>query len=234
MLYSKDTSKKIENFQDLSVNMINELTLSIKELYNILKESLDIVGISVLFNQISKSELCIHGHVEPMFREVHTLDIGAFNYNGERYDALTDQINGEFNHDVLKIKSGVRFPLDKSYSKLISDYERIIYKYIEKGKRYSDLYCNPAPANFIYLTYYRDEFIITMTPSVTLSEINNFDNLTNKDIYCIKINQYSNGDGLLLREVNPIARPCIKVSDDNEIVTNNICKIRKLESKLLI
>ena len=74
MIYLKDRENShIENIGEISLDAFEELLQIIKELYSKLKNSLgnnQVVGINVLFNQISKTQKCIHGHIEPMIRDV--------------------------------------------------------------------------------------------------------------------------------------------------------------------
>ena len=37
----------------------------------------NVVGINILFNQISKSQLCIHGHLETMIADIDKLGLGV-------------------------------------------------------------------------------------------------------------------------------------------------------------
>ena len=62
-----------ENFQDLTIDELEELKHIISNLKETLNNNVfygELTGINVLFNQISKSQLCIHGHIELMIRNI--------------------------------------------------------------------------------------------------------------------------------------------------------------------
>lgn len=57
-----------------------ELKIIIADLKKILNEFLfdgELTGVNVLFNQISKSQLCIHGHIELMIKNIEKLNYGC-------------------------------------------------------------------------------------------------------------------------------------------------------------
>ena len=99
MIYLKDRkSTKLENFQDLSKEQLEELKYIITTIQFILNKDVfdgELCGINVLFNQISKSQLCIHGHIELMIKDVDKKNLGFQLLDMRNYDYSVDTINKE-------------------------------------------------------------------------------------------------------------------------------------------
>ena len=243
MIYLKDRKKlHIENVQDLPNDYIMELVDIQDDLLNFLQNGFlgkDLVGVNILFNQISKSELCIHGHVELMIKDIDEKKMGC-NYVLERpYDRFTENINKKIPNcgALLKIPEGIKF--DYSSMKIddlklyIKSYEDIINYYFTRGKKLQNSFVYieneedmllksnmiPAVVNFIYFTMYRNKYMISLVPSITsefipLNETN--DNPIN--LYSLIINRnYSNSNNIFMKNFSPLVRPSIKVCEEGQI-----------------
>ena len=240
MVYLKDRKEiKIENIQDLPDDMFEELMKIEKDLYLRLYNYVlgdRIVGINMLFNQISKSELCIHGHIEPIFRDPDELEIG-YSYIQERpYDRLSSIINSNIdNSGVLKIPEGIKMevvPGEITHIKKVLDvYEKTIRFYHDRGARLRNkevviqddidnlLYNNmvPTPINFVYLTYYKDKYMLSSVPEIT-SDFVKMDDVTYDpgDLYTLSINrQYTDKDNVFMKHYSPLVRPSVKLYNPN-------------------
>lgn len=119
MLYLKDRKlSKLENVQDLNKDQLEELKYIMKNMQQILNESVfdgELLGINILFNQISKSQLCIHGHIELMIKDVDKKDLGFQLLDKRNFDCSVNTINKIFkdNEIILKTKEGIRIDMDK-------------------------------------------------------------------------------------------------------------------------
>lgn len=253
MIYLKNRDKThIENIEQLSEEEFQELLEMTKDLYDKLKNCYGkkIVGINVLFNQISKTQLCIHGHVEPMIKDIHNFDLGSELKEEEPFEPFADFLNGMIpdKKGVYKTKQGLRMDLDeisnKEVLKITKKYRKNIQGLIELGKTNQDKIYNgqklskadeylaqnisPAPVEYIYLTYYRDKLFLSIVPELTLEQANiNEIGENEKELYALRISNY----GRTLKEKirvqkPPIVRPCIKVST-NEQIECNIENIKK-------
>lgn len=253
MLYLKDRKNlRIENLQDLPKAMFEELMQVEMDLYKDIKIRVfgeKLAGINMLFNQLSKSELCIHGHIELMIVDIDEMSIGCRYINERSYDKFSSIINASIqSSDIIKLKEGIKMPIDKvniEEAKSILDYyEKTIGSYFERGRKLRSgeeeirdkvdaiLYKNmvPAATNFVYLTYYNDRFMLSSVPELT-SEFVKMDNVTNEptDIYSLYINRgYTGKDDVFLRNYSPLVRPSIKVYSPEK---NNV-KVLKITNKI--
>ncbi len=250
--------KKIEDIQDLSDVEFEELKCLIIELYNIAKKEIKdfkIVGINVLFNQISKSQLCIHGHVEFMLSEAHKQNIGYHLNNKRKYDKLTKLINDEMNNrDIVKVKEGIKIDLIKNdyttVKNILTEYDNLIKKYVEIAKTVRDaniatnyldkLYIHnlsPSPVNYICITYYMDKFVLSSIPEILLDsvDIDLLDENNEYHLYTLKVNQFAKDKkDLLLEHESPFIRPSTKIENkrpDYEKVKKFDNKIKKIFDK---
>lgn len=251
--------KKTENIQDLSEQEFEELKRIIKDLYNIVKNHINkykIIGVNVLFNQISKSQLCIHGHVEFMIAEAHEQHIGYHLKNVRKFDKLTELINSEINSNkILKVKEGIKIDLENTNYKIVKNiltkYDYLIKKHVEIAKKVKDnniatnslenLYIHnltPAPVNYIYITYYRNRFLLSSIPEILLdrADIELLDENNEYDLYTMKVNQYAKEkQDLLLEHESPFIRPSTKIekrSSDYEATKIFDYEIEKLMNNI--
>ena len=241
MVYLKDRKYlKIENVQDLPDNMFEELLLIEKDVYELLRNRVfgnGIVGINMLFNQLTKSELCIHGHLEPIFKNIDDLDLGCVYVKNRPFDKFTHIINTNIDSDqILKIPEGIKIPISteniRTAKEILKKYENIISYYFNKGKKLRTkelkivdendkmLYerMTPAATNFVYLTYYNDKYMLSSVPELTLDFVE-MDKITDdpSDLFALSINRnYSNRDNVFMRNYSPLVRPSIKVYKPNE------------------
>lgn len=253
MVYLKNREYlRIENVQDLSDSMFEELLIIEKDIYELLRNQVfgdDIVGINMLFNQLSKSELCIHGHLEPIFKNVDELDVGCTYVENRPFDQYTHIINSNIDSEqILKIPEGIKIPIfseNLGMAKgILKKYENIIRYYFDKGKKLRSkeleikdeddemLYERmvPAATNFVYLTYYNDKFMLSSVPELTLDFVE-MDQVTDDpgDLFALSINRnYTNRDNVFMRNYSPLVRPSIKVYNPNE----NNQKILTLNKKV--
>ncbi len=251
MIYLKNRkSSHIENVQDLSKEQFEEIIQIMKDLYNKLsnESKYQIVGINILFNQISKSQLCIHGHLELMLKDVNKLEVGCELKENRPYEALTPILNRQIEEKegIYKEKEGLRIDLDKiSYIEalqILEKYETKMKQIITHGRKIQkgeierknsidDLLLHkmsPAPVDYVYLTYYREKVFLSIVPEITLEPINFINKIKDeKDLYSIKINQYAKYDSdKVMKQMSPLVRPSIKVSTNNE-TKENINKLKQ-------
>lgn len=239
MVYLKDRkSSKLENVQDLKKEQLEELKYIMKNLQQILNESVfggNLLGINILFNQISKSQLCIHGHVELMIKDVDKKNLGFQLLDMRNFDCSVSTINKVFKDGdpVLKTKEGIRIDMDKvldeSALEYLDTYEEEIEKTIALGKSlrkgeievsteldlalYNGL--SPAPTNSVYLTHYRNHLYLSsvpeiVPPTIELSQIGNLSDEEN--MYLIKYNATTpNEQYRIMKKYSPTVRPSSKV-----------------------
>ena len=261
MIYLKNRKNcRIENIQDLNEEQFKEMQLIITDIYKKINNKLNdtkIVGINVLFNQISKSQLCIHGHMEFMIKDVQNKKLGCTLKEKRPKDLMTYKLNEQISDidGLLKTQEGIRMDLSKiSISealKIVKDYEKNIEKVIlygenlRKNKILKDpmdkiflKYLSPAPQNYIYLTYYRDKMFLSCIPELILdrADIYKIDENNECELYSLKINQNAiSTKDILLKQESPIIRPSIKIKkiteDDKNIkkLKNNIVDILERE-----
>lgn len=227
---------KIENIQELSFQEFDELKKIIVDLYDIVRRinNYKIVGVNVLFNQISKSQLCIHGHVEFMISEAHKQNIGYHLKTERTFDKLAEYINNEIKYnDTIKVLEGIKIDLENNkfekIKKILDAYDYEIKKYINKAKAVRDsniannymeeLFIHnlsPAPVNYIYITYYRDRLLLSSIPEILLKSVNveSLDENNEYHLYTLKVNQYAKEkDDLLLEHESPFLRPSTKIEN---------------------
>lgn len=254
MIYLKDRKiLKIENLQDLPDDYLKELIQIQEDLYIHLQKGIigsDLVGINVLFNQLSKSELCIHGHVELMINDIDEKQLGCKYVLERPYDKFSSILNNHIddNNSILKIPEGIKILYDnltlnevKTY---LSEYERTLKYYFEKGKKLQNRELSidneedeilfehtvPAATNFVYSTFYRDKHIISSVPELVLDFVP-FDEIEfdPADLFSLSINRnYTDKDNIFMRNYSPKIRPSVKVyspSGANE-------KVLKLQRKI--
>lgn len=251
MIYlKKRKNSHIENLQDLSQEEFNEIVQIMKDLYNKLSDELayDVVGINILFNQISKSQLCIHGHLETMISDIHKLELGCKIINERPYDILAELLNKQIKDikGVYKEKEGIRIDLDLVDSvkalKILEKYESKMKQIIKHGRKLQkgeiqsqnpidDLLLHkmsPAPVDYVYMTYYRDKVFLSIVPEIILEPITvQKDIKDEKDLYSLKINQYAqDSKEKVMRQISPLVRPSIKISNTYE-TTANINKLKQ-------
>lgn len=262
MVYLKDRKElKIENVQELPNDMLIELLTIERDIYERLRNYVlgdGIVGINMLFNQLSKSELCIHGHIEPILKDADELDIGCIYVKERAYDKFTHIINSSVESDkILKISEGIKMQiipdeLDE-LKNILRVYENNIELYFEKGKKLKNgelevqdeqdnlLYNNmvPAATNFVYLTYYNRKYMLSSVPELTLDFVD-MDKVSDDlgDLFSLSINrQYSNRDNVFMRNYSPLVRPSIKVynpdKSNEKVLTLNKKIYRGLDNDII-
>ena len=235
MIYLKNRKySHIENLQDLSEEQFSEIIQIMKDLYNILsnESEYDVVGINILFNQISKSQLCIHGHMEFMIKDVQSQKLGCTLKEKRPKDLMTYKLNEQIGDrdGLLKTQEGIRIDLSKisiiEALQIVRDYEKNIQKVIAYGEKLRESgilkesideillrYLSPAPQNYIYLTYYRDKMFLSCVPELILerADIHKIDENDECELYSLKINQNAvYTKDMLLNQESPIVRPSIK------------------------
>ena len=244
MIYLKDreVSHK-ENFQDLSLDELKELEFIVKYLIYMLNEKIfygQLLGVNVLFNQISKSQLCIHGHVELMIKDVNKLNLGCQLLLDRFYDPITEYINKDFfdNDGIIKTIEGIRIDTSdfdiKDVLNIVRQYEIRINYLIKKTQEQrlskccpKDLYgmllyngLSPAPANSVYYTDYRDKIFVSSVPELVppIIKLDDITDLNNEeDMYLIKYNATTpNSNYSIMKKYSPMVRPSSKVSSVNE------------------
>ncbi len=252
MIYLKNRDKThIENIEQLSEEEFQELLKMTKDLYDKLKKCYEkkIVGINVLFNQISKTQLCIHGHIEPMIMNIHDLNLGCELKEEEPYEPFVNFLNNKIpdKRGIYKTKQGIRIDTDEISSKEILKINEKYGKNIErleqlgknnqskmdKGVKLSELdeylakNLSPAPVEYIYLTYYRDKLFLSIVPELTLQQANiNEIEENEKELYALRLSNYGKTLNEKIRvQKPPIIRPCIKVTT-NEQIESNVEKIK--------
>ena len=236
MIYLKNRkNSKMENIQDLNEEQFKEIQLITTEIYEKLNNRLgniNIVGINVLFNQISKSQLCIHGHMEFMIKDVQNQKLGCTLKEKRPKDLMTYKLNEQIGDrdGLLKTQEGIRIDLSKisiiEALQIVRDYEKNIEKVITYGEKLRESgilkepideillrYLSPAPQNYIYLTYYRDKMFLSCVPELILerADIHKIDENDECELYSLKINQNAvYTKDMLLNQESPIVRPSIK------------------------
>lgn len=241
MIYLKDRKNShIENVQDLSKEQFEEIIQIMKDLYSKLSNETEyeVVGINILFNQISKSQLCIHGHLEPMIKDINKLGVGCEIRDTRPYETLTYILNQQIaeKEGIYKEKEGLRIDLEKigivQALQILDKYESKMKQIITHGRKLQQgeiksknsidellLHkMSPAPVDYVYMTYYRDKVFLSIVPEITLEPINSISAIKDeKDLYSIKINQYAKeNEEKVMRQMSPLVRPSIKVSTNNE------------------
>ena len=255
MIYLKNRSdSKLENIQDLSEDQFRKIQMIMSDLYDKLNtnlESVKVIGINVLFNQISKSQLCIHGHVELMIKDVQKLSLGCSVVEKRPGDLMVRRLNQQIKErdGVLKVQEGIRIDLSKigisEALKIVSEYEGNIIKVIEYGERLRKgeipkepidevllRLLSPAPQNYIYLTYYRNKMFLSCVPELILErvDIHNVNKNNECELYSLKINQNAKcTEDILLKQESPIVRPSIKIKKIGKEDTN----VKKLKEKIV-
>ena len=255
MIYLKNRKdSKIENIQDLSEEQFKEIQLIVTEIYEKLNNSLgniNIVGINVLFNQISKSQLCIHGNMEFMIKEKKKKKLGCTIKEKRPKDLMAYKLNEQISDrdGLLKTQEGIKIDLSKisiiEALQIVREYEKNIKKVIAYGKKLREnrilkepvdeillRYLSPAPQNYIYLTYYRDKMFLSCVPELILekADINKIDENDECELYSLKINQdavYT--EDILLKQESPIVRPSIKTKQ----ATKNDQNVKMLRNKIV-
>ena len=257
MIYLKNRKElHIENLQDLSQEQFDEIIQIMKDLYNKLsnESEYNVVGINILFNQISKSQLCIHGHLEMMIADIDKLGLGCEIKDEQPYDVLASLLNEQIEDrkGLYKEKEGIRIDLSivdsieamKILGKYESKMKQIILhgRKIQKGeiKSQNDIdnlllhKMSPAPVNYVYMTYYRDKFFLSIIPEIILEPIKSTRDIKDEsDLYSLKINQYTrDNDEKIMKQCSPLVRPSIKISKDSESAIN-ISNLKKSITKIL-
>ena len=255
-LFKKKTNKEDSLlFQDLNKEQLEELKYIMNNIQQLLNDNLfegDLLGINILFNQISKSQLCIHGHVELMIQDVDKKNLGFQLLDMRNYDCSVNALNSIFkdNDTVLKTKEGIRIDIyktsDETALEYLNIYEAEIKKIIllgndlRKGKikisndldlaLYNGL--SPAPTNSVYLTNYRNHLYLSAVPEIIppIIDINDIGNLSDEEnMYLIKYNATSpNQEYRIMKKYSPIVRPSSKVSYQMPYGDN----IKKLTKKI--
>lgn len=256
MIYLKDKEKThTENIQDLSTEEFEEMFDIMQDLYNKLDGNLpqkEVVGINLLFNQISKSQLCIHAHIELMLKDVDKLGLGCELRYQRPFDLLAESINCciKDKPGIYKQNEGLRIDVDEIGSagclKIIDTYEKNIQNYIGRGKalQKNELIpqnfvdkilknnLSPAPINYVYATYYRDKKFISCIPEVALDLVDVNDLHTEEDFYTLKINIYGENNNCLFKQNHPKLRPSIAILED-EKQKSNIDKLQNQVEEVL-
>lgn len=257
MIYLKNRKElHIENLQDLSQEQFDEIIQIMKDLYDKLsnESEYNVVGINILFNQISKSQLCIHGHLEMMIADIDKLGLGCEIKDEQPYDVLASLLNEQIEDrkGLYKEKEGIRIDLSivdsieamKILGKYESKMKQIILhgRKIQKGeiKSQNDIdnlllhKMSPAPVNYVYMTYYRDKFFLSIIPEIILEPIKSTRDIKDEsDLYSLKINQYTrDNDEKIMKQCSPLVRPSIKISKDSESAIN-ISNLKKSITKIL-
>ena len=239
MIYLKDRKySKLENVQDIDKEQLIELKYIMKNMKEILNKNIfegELLGINILFNQISKSQLCIHGHIELMIKDVDKKNLGFQLLNMRNYDCSVEEINKRFldYNSILKTKEGIRIDMndttDDKPLKYLRMYEEEIKKIIELGnslrknevkinsKLDLELYngLSPAPANSVYLTDYRDHLFLSsipeiVPPTIDISDVGDLSNEEN--MYLIKYNATTpNDEYRIMKKYSPTVRPSSKI-----------------------
>ena len=245
MIYLKDRKNShIENLQDLSREQFDEIISIMHELYDKLSENsqYNVVGINILFNQISKSQLCIHGHLETMLANVNELDLGCELKEEKHFDPLANILNEQIpdTDGIYKEQEGIRIDLSKIDTvdalSILNRYETKMKQIIKHGNklRNGELSCkseidklllhqmSPAPVDYVYITYYRDKLFLSIVPEIVLEPVKEIGTIKEEqELYSLKINQYAQNDyERVMRQYSPSVRPSIKISNDYATSTN--------------
>ncbi len=260
MIYLKDRKKsQKENIWELSYDELLELEKVIVDLKRLLNTYLfdgNLTGINVLFNQISKSQLCIHGHIELMIKNIDKLNYGCRLLQVRNYDPTVEKLNGSIDDlsGLIKTLEGIRISLKmldiSNALDVLRKYENEMIKLINLGnmlrngkKEVSSEFelallngMSPAPANSIYLTDYRNELFLSsvpeiIPPTISLNEIGSLENEEN--MYLTKFNATTpNSDFSIIRKYSPLVRPSSKVSTDT-VYSNNVKKLKLSMKRIL-
>lgn len=260
MIYLKDREKlKKENIWDLSYDELLELKKIIIDLKKVLNIHLfdgDLTGINVLFNQVSKSQLCIHGHIELMIKNIDKLNYGCRLLKVRNYDPTVEMLNGSISDlsGIIKTLEGIRINLKSvdinSTLNILRGYEHEMVKLINLGnmlrngkKEVSSEFelallngMSPAPANSIYLTDYRNELFFSsvpeiIPPTIPLTDVGSLEDEEN--MYLTKFNATTpNPDFSIIRKYSPLVRPSSKVSTDT-IYSNNVKELKLSMKRIL-
>lgn len=257
MIYLKNRKElHTENLQDLSKEQFDEIIQIMKDLYDKLSNEAEynVVGINILFNQISKSQLCIHGHLETMIADIDKLGLGCEIKDEQPYDVLASLLNEQIEDrkGLYKEKEGIRIDLSIVDSieamKILGKYESKMKQIISHGRKIqkgeiksqNDIdnlllhKMSPAPVNYVYMTYYRDKFFLSIIPEIILEPIKSTRDIKNEsDLYSLKINQYTRDNNeKIMKQCSPLVRPSIKISKDCESAIN-ISNLKKSITKIL-
>lgn len=260
MIYLKDREKsKKENIWELSYDELLELMNVIMYLKLILNTYLfdgNLTGINVLFNQISKSQLCIHGHIELMIKNIDKLNYGCRLLEVRNYDPTVEMLNGSMDdlNGIIKTLEGIRIRLKtvdiSNALYILKKYENEMVKLINLGnmlrhgkKEVSSEFelsllngMSPAPANSIYLTDYRNELFLSsvpeiIPPTISLTDIGSLEDEEN--MYLTKFNATTpNPNFSIIRKYSPLVRPSSKVSTDT-IYSNNVKELKLSMKRVL-
>ena len=227
-----------ENFQDLTIEELQELKHIISNLKKTLNNNVfygELTGINVLFNQISKSQLCIHGHIELMIRNIDKLNYGCTLLKTRNYDPVVEKINNKMKRKtgVIPTLEGIRINMSNVSDKIaldyINEYEKKILDIIRLGNElrkgqkkvnsdFEMLLLNglsPAPTDSIYLTDYRGELFLSavpeiIPPTINISEVGDLNDAEN--MYLIKYNATTpNSKYAIMKKYSPLVRPSSKV-----------------------
>ena len=191
-----------------------------------------------------------------MIAEAHEQHIGYHLKNVRKFDKLTELINSEINSNkILKVKEGIKIDLENTNYKIVKNiltrYDYLIKKHVEIAKKVKDtniatnslenLYIHnltPAPVNYIYITYYRNRFLLSSIPEILLdrADIELLDENNEYDLYTMKVNQYAKEkQDLLLEHESPYIRPSTKIekrSSDYEATKIFDYEIEKLMNNI--
>lgn len=260
MIYLKEREKKKkENIWELSSAELIELKTIVMDLKLILNTYLfdgKLLGINVLFNQMSKSQLCIHGHIELMIKNIDKLNYGCKLLSMRNYDPTVKILNSYMEDlpGMIKTLEGIRINLNKidddKALDLINNYENKMIKTINLGnilrsgkKEVLNEFelsllngMSPAPANSIYLTDYRNELFLSSVPEIippiiSLNEIGSLEDEEN--MYLTKFNATTpNPDYSIIRKYSPLVRPSSKVSSDTTY-SNNVKELKSSMKRIL-
>lgn len=260
MIYLKEREiSKKENIWDLTTDELLELKTIISDLKVILNESLfdgELLGINVLFNQISKSQLCIHGHVELMIRNIEKLNYGCKLLNIRNFDPTVRQLNSDFydTEGIIKTLEGIRINTkyfnENETLNLLKKYESKMLEIIMLGeelrtgkKKVSNEFelllfngMSPAPTNSIYLTTYREQLYFSsvpeiIPPTIGLNDIGDLND--DESMYLIKYNATTpNQDYSIMKKYSPIVRPSSKIPIDTDY-SNNVKRLKQNIGKVL-
>lgn len=259
MVYLKNRKHILkEDFQDLTIEELNELKYILNDLQNILNNCVfdgNLVGVNMLFNQISKSQLCIHGHIELMIKNIDKLNYGCSLLSARKYDPVVKVINSQIEtNNIIPTLEGIRIDMnnvsDETALNYIRWYENQIKNVIELGKKlrngklkvsndFEYLLLNgmsPVPANSVYLTKYRNKLFLSsvpevIPPTIDISEVGNLDDAEN--MYLIKYNATTpNKDYSIMKKYSPLARPSSKVPYEMPY-TKNVKLLKKAVKRAL-
>lgn len=236
MTYLKQCNHhKKERFLDLDYVEMKELLLTMKQIYHSIHNSnfkYEIVGVNVMFNQITVSQRCIHGHIELMIKDPHLKKIGVTLEENISVDPIISMV---CKRDKLHYPFGLKIDDIEKYSfsdlhQIISDYFKEIYTIIEefRNKKYSyqqkknnfsqqDIrfmnQLSPTPVANVYLAYYQNKYQLVITPEIFLRAIHPQSIQSPEDYYCLKYNgDCIDKNYILLFEKAPIMRPSIKIN----------------------